>query len=139
MLSIYEAHEEHPVKCQLYYPVYEGEGNTKKTRKDKTMTRIEVSKSFRMCNTNTHFEMRFEGKADTKKALEAMQEVIDPNKYDDPYMLAFSPLFLQDLGDNRTDSGFVFDSSLGSGEYDKYIPAMIKAVAKALPDASFKA
>lgn len=31
MLSIYEAHEEHPIKCQLYYPVYEGEGNTKKT------------------------------------------------------------------------------------------------------------
>jgi len=31
MLSIYRGRNEYPVKCQLYYPVYEGEGNTKKT------------------------------------------------------------------------------------------------------------
>ena len=30
MLSIYEAHEEHPVKCQLMQPIYSGDGNAKK-------------------------------------------------------------------------------------------------------------
>ncbi len=102
------------------------------------MERINVSESFRMCNTNTHFEMRFEGKADTKKALEAMLEVIDLNKYEEPYLPAFSPLFIQDLGDNCTDNGFDFDSSLRSYEYEDIIPAMLKAVAKALPEMPFK-
>lgn len=102
------------------------------------MERINVSESFRMCKTNTHFEMRFAENTDTKKALEAMLEVIDPKKYEDPYLQAFSPLFIQDLGDNRTDNGFDFDSSLRSYEYEDLIPAMLKAIAKALPDASFE-
>lgn len=29
MLSVYEGKRDYPVKCQLYAPVYEGEGNTK--------------------------------------------------------------------------------------------------------------
>ena len=102
------------------------------------MERINVSEFFRMCKTNTHFEMRFAEKTDTNKVLEIMKEVIISFNYDIPYLEAYAPLFIQDLGDCRTENSFVTDSTLRSGEYEEYIPRMLKAIAKALPSVSFE-
>lgn len=100
------------------------------------MERIIVSEGFRVEQTNTHFEMKFEESTDTNKALEAIKEVVYEIKEANRY--CYADLWIQDLGDSRMDNGFKIDSTLRCDEFSDYIPAMLKAVAKALPSASFK-
>lgn len=98
------------------------------------MTRINVSDSFRVCNTNTHFEMKFREKADMNKALEAAKEAIEAINYEGGY----AALWMQDLDDSCAEISLDIDSTLMNDEYAEYIPVMLKAIAKALPDASFE-
>lgn len=50
MLSIYRGRNDYPVKCQLYMPIYEGEGNTKK------VLRHEPSEIFCWCKETKPFQ-----------------------------------------------------------------------------------
>lgn len=97
------------------------------------MTRINVSNSWRMMHTDTTFKMTFSEKADTNKALEAIKTAITAINYENGY----AELWLQDLSDSRTNSSFEINSTLWSYEFAQYIPAMLKAVAEALPTVSF--
>lgn len=99
------------------------------------MERIIVSKEFRFSQTNCNFKMDFNGKIDMRKAYEAMEAAVKAIAQKGGYY----PLWLQDLSDCCNTDGFDFESTLGSDEFYHYVPAMCKAVAEAIPTASFKA
>ena len=98
------------------------------------MNRITVSEGFRLEQTNAMFNMVFMEDADTSKAFEAIKRAISDINYENGY----AALWIQDLGDSRTENSFEIESTLGCDEFIQYIPAMLKAVAEALPAASFK-
>lgn len=98
------------------------------------MNRIIVSEGFRFEQTNAMFNMAFMRNTDTKKAFEAIQNAISGINYEN----GFAALWIQDLSDGRTENSFEIESTLECAEFIQYIPAMLKAVAEALPAASFK-
>ena len=97
------------------------------------MERINVTEIWRTHYTNTTFTMVFANETDTKKAFNAMEAAIKEINYEDGY----ADLWLQDLSDSRTDDSFDFESTLCWDEFTQYIPAMLKAVAEALPSVPF--
>ncbi len=100
------------------------------------MERINVGEAFRICQSNCNFKMEFSTKVDMRKAYEAMAAAV--NDFSDG--ADYSKLWLQDLADCCGNDCFVIEqSTLYSDEFNKYIPAMCKAVAETLPEASFEA
>ncbi len=97
------------------------------------MERIKVSEAFRYAQTNNRFEMRFGKTADMRAVYEAMEAAVESVKDEDGYY----PLWLQDLGDCCEGDSFEMESSLLSGEFERYIPAVCLAVAKAFPSVPF--
>lgn len=97
------------------------------------MTRINVTDDWRMLNTDTTFTMIFAYEADTNKALEAIKNAIEKINYENGY----AALWIQDLSDSRTNNSFEIESTLWCDEFAQYIPAMVKAVAEALPSVPF--
>lgn len=98
------------------------------------MNRITVSEGFRFEQTNAVFNMVFIENADTSKAFEAIRDAVSEINYEN----GFAALWIQDLCDGRTANSFGIESTLRCDEFIQYIPAMLKAVAEALPTASFK-
>jgi len=99
------------------------------------MERINVSEGFRVMKTNCHFKMEFSAKVDMRKAYEAMEAAVMAIADTDGYY----PLWLQDLGDCRDNDCFDIDSTLYSDEFNRYVPAMYKAVAEEFPSSDFEA
>ena len=99
------------------------------------MKKINVSEGFRVMQTNCHFKMEFSAKVDMRKAYEAMEAAVMAIAEADGYY----PLWLQDLSDCCDNGSFDIDSTLGSDEFNRYVPAMCKAVAEAFPATAFEA
>ena len=97
------------------------------------MERIKVSDNWRFLHTDSTFEMKFSAEADKSKALDAIRTAIKAIDYENGY----SDLWLQDLEDCTLMNGFEIESTLWSDEFNRYIPAMCKAVAAALPGVPF--
>ena len=99
----------------------------------KKRERIEVSPDWRLMQCDTTFKMVFTEGADTERAYEAIVEVIESFNFEDGY----ADIWLQDLGDSRSENSFDIISKLWCDEFAQYIPAMAKAIAKALPTSCF--
>ena len=96
------------------------------------MNRITVSEGFRFEQTNATFNMVFMENANTIEAFEAIKEAISDLNYEN----GFAALWIQDLSDGRTENSFEIESTLECDEFTQYIPAILKAVAEALPATS---
>ena len=99
------------------------------------MERINVSEGFRFMQANCNFKMEFNAKVDMRKAYEAMEAAVMAIADTDGYY----PLWLQDLGDCCGNNCFDIESTLYSDEFNRYVPAMCKAVAEAFPGTAFEA
>ena len=99
------------------------------------MERIVVSEWFRTSKTNCDFEVNFSAKIDLLKAYEEMAAAVKALDFEDPY----TALWLQDLGDSCEAGKIDYQSTLESETFVHYVPAMIKAIAKAFPEVSFEA
>ena len=98
------------------------------------MERINVTDSFRFHHTNCSFRMEFKGEVDMRKVYEVMETAVVENTDDTGY----AKLWLQDLADCCSANHFDISSTLSSYEYNKCVPEMCKAVAKAFPILEFK-
>ena len=99
------------------------------------MERINVSDEFRFAQTNCSFKMEFHSKVDMRKAYEAMEAAVMAVADQHGYY----QLWLQDLSDCCDTERFDINSTLLSDEFNKYAPAMCKAVAEAFPEVDFEA